>query len=176
MDVQGHCKYDYDAIRALAHVSFFKKRRPGVCLTVCIVCFSIVSLLHVFSFYIFGDKALTNLWYFMLGLVIYVLWRYSISPQRIYNAMKKLKDIDYRFIFTSDNIILTSSKDGYSGSATFSYDIIVEVYETSRYFFISQDRRHAFIVDKRSMSSEDALEIRSKLLSYLPKTYYICKY
>ena len=28
MDIQGHCKYDYDAIRALAHVSFLRKEDP----------------------------------------------------------------------------------------------------------------------------------------------------
>ncbi len=176
MEIHGYCKYDYEAVRGLALVSFFKKRRPGVCLTVYIVCFVIVSFLHVFSYYIFGDKALTNLWYFMLGLFIYVLWRYSISPRRNYNAMKKLKDIENWFIFTADKMILSSSKDGCTGSYTFNYNMIVEVYETSRYFFIGQDRRHAFVVDKHSMSAEDALEIRSRLSSYLPKKYNICKY
>lgn len=176
MEIHGSCKYDFNAVRALNQVSIFKRRKPLGRLLFFATCFLIVTSVHLFFVYRFGDHVLQQCWYVMIFLCVFEFYLYFLLPRISFRNMKNMKETENHYIFHSDRFSISSSLNGYSGQATMEYSMLVKVYETSRYFFIFQTRNQAYIVDKSTIAAEGALEIRSRLSSALGKKYFICRY
>lgn len=176
MDIHGGCKYDFEAVRALSHVSLFRNTRPVSRLFFFIICFLIVTFIHFFFVFRLGDDSLRICWFLMIFLICFECYLYFLLPRISYRGMKKLKDGEVFYVFQEDRFSESSVLQGYSGECVVEYKILVKVYETSSYIFLFQTNRQAFILDKASMSPEDALELRNRIRSILGKRYVICKY
>lgn len=176
MEIHGFCKYDFDVVRALNHVSIFKNRKPTRCLLFYAVCFLIVTCIHLFFVYRFGDHALEMIWLLMIFLCTLELFLYFLLPRISYRRMQNLKDVENRFIFLHDRFSVSSSLNGYNGQSMMEYSMLVKVYETSRYFFLFQTGNQAYIVDKSTIAGEGVLELRNRLSATLGKKYFSCKY
>ena len=71
---------------------------------------------------------------------------------------------------------MTSIGAAFSGESRVEYPVFVKVFETSRYFFLFQTKNQVYPVDKSSLESGCADEIRNKLKEFVKNQYKICKY
>ena len=177
MEIKAKCKFDKDSIRALAHLSTFKKSNPKktviartiLCLILLLV---IVAELVVFDF----DVVPIILIVVDLLVILIDFFMYFGLPKIQYKALAKMKDVENEYIFC-DNVLKTFTKSQeYNGEAEIEYSLFVKVYETSKYFFMYQTNNQVFIVDKSTIEGGTVEEIRSKLSAFVKDKYILCKY
>jgi len=177
MEIRAKCKYDFDSIKALTHLTMFKKSNPKKRLTFWSAAFAILFIIIILEIVAFGADTIL---FILLGveivwLTLMYFW-YFIIPKIQYKSMSKVKDIENQYVFC-DNVLKTFTKSQeYNGVAEIEYSFFVRVYETKRYFFLYQTNNQVFIVDKNTIEDGTAEDIRNKLSICAKDRYIICKY
>ena len=177
MEIKARCKYDFESVRALAHLTMFKKANPKKRLMFWTGAFALIFGIIVLEIILFGVDTILLV---LLGLVIIWLlvlyfW-YFFIPKIQYKSLSKMKDIQNEYIFCNDELKAFTKSVEYNGEVAIEYSFFVKVYETTRYLFLYQTNNQVFIVDKNTIEGGTAQDIRSKLTTYVKDKYIICKF
>jgi len=165
---------DFDAIKAFVHVCTFGKKHPPAYIS-----FSLVFSIMGFVLCVFGAVFFGIGWIYavlMAAFIILDCYIYFGLPRVQYAAQHKFKEAVNEYVFTDEEMHVTSVGKNYSENLVISYSVIEKVIETSRYMFIFQTRYMAHIVDKTTINRGTAEQIRDKLRPGLGKKYMMCKY
>ena len=177
MEIRAKCKYDYDSVKALTHLTMFKKSNPKKRLTFWSVAFAILFIIIILEIVAFGGDTVL---YVLLGaeiswLLLMYFW-YFIIPKIRYKALAKMKEVENEYIFF-DNVLKTFTKSQeYNGEAEIEYSLFVRVYETTKHLFLYQTNNQVFIVDKSTIDGGIIEDVRNKLTAFVKDKYIICKY
>lgn len=177
MEIKAKSTYNYEAVKAMLHLSIYKKAKPKTQITlrlsICIGAF----LLFLPAFILLEIGAQGYILLLLLLLVAFLdCYMFFILPKIQYKGLSKLQNIENEFSFSDDFIIISSKGEVYSGEERLEYSLLVKAYETSRYFFLYQTKNQVYIVDKQTIDGEGANAIRQKLSENLGKMYNICRY
>ena len=176
MEIKAKCKFDFDSIRALTHLSLFKKANPKKRFLTWSIISAILAVVIIFEMIVFSDAMLIELLCVAGVLFLLECYLYFLLPKIRYKALAKMKDAENEYIFC-DNVLKTFTKSQeYNGKAEIEYSLFVKVYETSRYLFLYQTNNQVFIVDKFSIENGTVEDIRNKLSAFVKDKYIICKY
>ena len=177
MEIKAKCKYDLDSVKALTHLTMYKKSDPRKRLIFWSTAFAILFIIIILEIVAFGGDTVL---YVLLGaeiswLLLIYFW-YFIIPKIRYKALAKMKEVENEYIFF-DNVLKTFTKSQeYNGEAEIEYSLFVRVYETTKHLFLYQTNNQVFIVDKNTVEGGTIEEIRNKLSLYVKDKYIICKY
>ena len=177
MEIKAKCKFDFDSIRALTHLTMFKKANPKKRLIFWSVAFAILFIVIILEIIAFGMDLilLVLLGVEMLWLMLMCFW-YFIIPKIQYKSLAKMKEIENEYVFCDDVLRTFTKSQEYNGEAVIEYSLFVKVYETSKYFFMYQTNNQVFIVDKSTIEGGTVEEIRNKLSAFVKDKYILCKY
>ena len=176
MEIKAKCKFDFDSIRALTHLSLFKKANPKKRFLTWSIISAILAVAIIFEMIVFSDAMLIELLCVAGVLFLLECYLYFLLPKIRYKALAKMKDAENEYIFC-DNVLKTFTKSQeYNGEAEIEYSLFVKVYETSRYLFLYQTNNQVFIVDKNTIEGGTVEEIRNKLSAFATNKYIVCKY
>lgn len=176
MEIKAKCKYDLESIRALTHLSTFKKSNPKTRIIFYNIITSALLSIVVLEFAFFGaDVTLYLLLCAVLFLGFLENFLYFILPRISFKKMRTFKNVENEFVFCDDMLKVVSKTKEYSGEGQIEYTALVKAYETSRYFFLLQTERQTYIIDKSTIENGTVEDIRNKLISKIEK-YIICKY
>ena len=177
MEIKAKCKYDLDSVKALTHLTMFKKSNPKKRLTFWSTAFAIFFIIIILEIIAFGFDTILAvlLGVEIFGLLLIYFW-YFIIPKIQYKSLAKMQNVENQYIFC-DNVLKTFTKSQeYNGEAEIEYSLFVKVYETTKYLFLYQTNNQVFIVDKNTVEGGTIEEIRNKLSLYVKDKYIICKY
>lgn len=177
MEIKAKCKFDFDSIRALTHLTMFKKANPKKRLIFWSVAFAILFVVIILEIIAFGMDLilLVLLGVEMLWLMMMCFW-YFIIPKIQYKSLAKMKETENEYVFCDDVLRTFTKSQEYNGEAEIEYSLFVKVYETSRHLFLYQTNNQVFIIDKNTIEGGTAEDIRNKLSSFVKDKYVICKY
>ena len=176
MEIKAKCKFDFDSIRALTHLSLFKKANPKKRFLTLSIISAILAVVIIFEMIVFSDAMLIELLCVAGVLFLLECYLYFLLPKIRYKALAKMKDAENEYIFC-DNVLKTFTKSQeYNGEAEIEYSLFVKVYETSRHLFLFQTNNQVLIIDKNTIEGGTAEDIRNKLSSFVKDKYVICKY
>jgi hypothetical protein len=177
MQIKAKCKYDLESVKALTHLTMYKKADPKNRLIFCSTAFAILFIIIILEIIAFGFDTILAvlLGVDVFGLLLIYFW-YFIIPKIQYKSLAKMQNVENQYIFC-DNVLKTFTKSQeYNGEAEIEYSLFVKVYETSKYFFMYQTNNQVFIVDKSTVEDGAVEEIRNKLSTFVKDKYIICKY
>ena len=105
MEIKAKCKYDLDSVKALTHLTMFKKANPKKRLMFWTGVFALLFGIIVLEIILFGVDTILLV---LLGLVIIWLlvlyfW-YFFIPKIQYKSLSKMKDIQNEYIFCNDEL------------------------------------------------------------------------
>ncbi len=176
MEIKAKCKFDFESIKALTHLSLFKKANPKKRFLTWSIISTILAVIIVLEMIIFSDAMLIELLCVAIVLFLFECYLYFLLPKIRYKALTKMKGAENEYIFC-DSVLKTFTKsDEYNGEAEIEYSLFVKAYETSRYLFLYQTNNQVFIVDKSTVEGGTAEDIRNKLTTHVKDKYIICKY
>lgn len=176
MDIKAKCKFDYDSIRALTHLSLFKKANPKKRLLTMSVISAILALVIALEALIFSDADMVGLLCVVIGIILLECYLYFLVPRIRYRTLGKIKNAENEYIFSDNALKVFTKSQEYCGEAEIDYSFFVKIYETSKYFFIFQTNNQAFIVDKSTIEGGTVEDVSNKLSAYVKGQYIICKY
>ncbi len=177
MEIKAECTYDYDTCKAIAHAYIYKKQKPVKAL---ISTYIFCLLFALADIYVIGsdDSVLAN--YIILILLVFVFVfetvNYFLVPRIQYKSLSKMKDLGNDYVFRDEDFTAETASEEYSGDSVIRYSFLYKVMETEKYFFLFQNKRQIFAVDKSTLEGGTAEDIRKKLQPVLGKRYIICKY
>ena len=176
MEIKAKCKFDFDSIRALTHLSLFKKANPKKRFFTWSIISAILAVVVIFEMIVFSDAMLIELLCVAGVLFLLESYLYFLLPKIRYKALAKMKNAENEYIFC-DNVLKTFTKSQeYNGEAEIEYSLFVKVYETTKYQFLYQTNNQVFIVDKNTVEGGTTDDIKNKLSFYVKDKYIICKY
>ena len=176
MEIKAKCKFDFDSIRALTHLSLFKKANPKKRFLTWSIISAILAVVIIFEIIVFSDAMLIELLCVAGVLFLLECYLYFLLPKIRYKALAKMKDAENEYIFC-DNVLKTFTKSQeYNGEAEIEYSLFEKVYETTNYLFLYQTNNQVFIVDKSTIEGGTVEEIRNKLSAFVKNKYIVCKY
>lgn len=177
MEIKAGCKYDYEGCKAISYVCSYKKSKPIKAVFIHILLAFILGLADI---YLIQSGTLGVSVYFVLGLCVFMvvleLFMYFLMPRIQYNSMSKMKDIGNSYTFHDEYFTAATDSEDYKGDSIIKYTVLEKVMETGKHFFIFQNKREVFLVDKSTLEDGTAEEIRGRLQPVLGKKYIICKY
>ena len=167
--------YDFETIKALAHVAMFGKINPKkhVCLfTVFGLLFAatfIVLLLTLPDDYTF-PRALTLAVLIAAFVIEYAKFFYF--PRLKYRSLgEKQQMLNHHRIGDTSFMVRLEEQD-----CELPYTVIAGVFETSRYFFLFIGPTKGFVLDKSTVDTQAVANIRHKLSVFFDTKYTICNY
>lgn len=176
MEIKAKCKFDFDSIRALTHLSLFKKANPKKRFLTWSIISAILAVVIILEMIVFSNSMLIELLCVAGVLFLLECYLYLLLPKIRYNALAKMKDAQNEYVFC-DNVLKTFTKSNeYNGEAEIEYSLFVKVYETTKYLFLYQTNNQVFIVDKNTVEGGTIEEIRNKLSAFVKDKYILCKY
>lgn len=177
MEIRAKCKFDFDSVKALAHLTMFKRANPKKRLIFLSFAFAILFGIIILEMVIFDVDSilLVLLGVDIVWLTVLYFW-YFFIPKIKYKSLSKMKDIENEYIFYDDELKAFTKSEEYNGKAAIEYSFFVKVYETSKYFFMYQTNNQVFLVDKSTVEGGTVEDIRNKLSAYTKDKYIICKY
>ncbi len=176
MEIRAKCKFDFDSIKALTHLSLFKKANPKKRFITWSIVSAALAIVIVLEMLIFSDTDLVELLCVDIVLVLLECYLYFLLPKIRYKALAKMKNTQNEYVFL-DNVLKTVTKSQeYNGEAEIEYSLFVKVYETTNYFFLYQTNNQVFIVEKATVEGGTVEDIRNKLSVYVKDKYIVCKY
>ena len=177
MEIKAKCKYDYEACRAVSYISSYKKSNPKKTIA---VRFVFVALIMALDIYVMNtaESNFVNILYLLCGafIILLDLFMYFVMPSVQYKSMSKMKDIENTYVFYDDEFTAECSSEEYCGQAAVKYSLLIKAFETKKYFFLYENKRQIFIVDKATFEEDDASVLRERLSAELGKKYIVCKY
>lgn len=177
MEIRAKCKFDFDSIKSLTHLSSYKKSNPKKTVrSRAILCF--VLLLVIVAELIVFEFDFVPIILIVVDLLVIAVntFMYFGLPRIQYKALAKMKDAENDYLFCDDVLKAFTKSEEYNGEAEMEYSLFVKVYETSKYFFLYQTNNQVFLVDKSTIEGGSVDDIRNKLSSFVKDKYFICKY
>ena len=177
MEIKAKCKYDLDSVKALTHLTMYKKADPRKRLIFWSAAFAILFIIIILEIIAFGFDTTfaVLLGVEIFGLLLIYFW-YFIIPKIQYKSLAKMQNVENQYIFC-DNVLKAFTKSQeYNGEAEIEYSLFVKVYETSKYLFLYQTNNQVFIVDRSTIEGGTVEEIRNKLFAFVKDKYILCKY
>lgn len=101
---------------------------------------------------------------------------YFLLPKIRYNSFARMKDITNEYTFCDEVLMITTKAAEYNGQGEIKYSLIVKVYETTKYFFIFQNKSQVLMIDKSTIVGGTADEIREKIQGAMSRKYIVCNY
>ena len=177
MEIRAKCKYDLDSVKALTHLTMYKKADPQKRLTFWSAAFAVLIIIIISEIIAFGFDTILAvlLGVEIFGLLLIYFW-YFIIPKIQYKSLAKMKDTENEYVFCDDVLKTFTKSQEYNGEAEIEYSLFVKVYETTKYFFLYQTNTQVFIVDKSTVENGTVEEIRNKLSAFVKDKYIICNY
>ena len=176
MEIRAKCKFDFESIRALTHLSLFKKANPKKRFLTWSIISAILVVIIIFEMIVFSDAMLVELLCVVIILFLLECYLYFLLPKIRYKALAKMKEVENEYIFF-DNVLKTFTKSQeYNGEAEIEYSLFVRVYETTKHLFLYQTNNQVFIVDKSTIDGGTIEDVRNKLTAFVKDKYIICKY
>lgn len=177
MEIRAKCRLDFDSIKALTHVSFYKKMNPKKAVRIRAIIWLVLLLVIVAEMIVFDfDPVLIICIVAVLLMIAFDVFVYWGLPRIQYKSLSKMKDAENDFLFT-DTVLKAFTKSAeYNGEAEIEYSLFVKVYETSKYLFLYQTNNQVLSVDKSTIAGGSIEDIRNKLASSVKGKYVICKY
>ena len=177
MEIKAKCKFDFDSIRALTHLTMFKKANPKKRMIFWSVVHAVLFVVIILEIIAFGMDLilLVLLGVEMLWLMLMYFW-YFIIPKIRYKSLEKMKETENEYVFCDDVLRAYTKSQEYNGEAVIEYSLFVKVYETSKYFFMYQTNNQVLIVNKATIKGGTVEEIENKLSAFLKEKYILCKY
>lgn len=177
MEIKAKGYFDFESVKALAHLSFYKKRDPKKTLISRLIILTICFMVFVRNilFYGFNTFLLIMLAFAMLYIFI-ECFMFFIFPRAQYKSLAKMKDAENEYTFRDDKLNVVTKSNEYNGEAEIEYSLIIKVMETTQYLFLFQNNMQIFIVDKSTIVGGTIEDIRSKFSSFLNTKYVVCKY
>ena len=176
MEIKAKCKFDFESIRALTHLSLFKKANPKKRFLTWSIISGILAVIIILEMIIFSDAMLIELLCAAVVLFLIEFYLYFLLPKIRYKALAKMKDAENEYIFCDNVLKIFTKSQEYNGEAEIEYSLFVKVQETSRYLFLYQTKNQVFIVDKFSIENGTVEDIRNKLSAFVKDKYIIRKY
>ncbi len=177
MEIRAKCKYDFDSVKALIHLTMFKKTNPKKRLMFWTVAFAILFGIIILEMVVFGvDSILLVLLGVEIIWLIVLYFCYFFIPKIQYKSLSIMKNIENEYIFCDDELKAFTTSEEYSGEVAIVYSFFVKVYETTKYLFLYQTNNQVFIVDKSTVEGGTIEEIRNKLCDFVKDKYILCKY
>lgn len=177
MKIKAKSIFDYKTIKAFIRTSLFRKTDPLKKLLIYCFTFILLAVILWAEMSLLGPSVFQ---YILLGVCVAALllelYLYFVIPRIRYHGLGERKDSTHEFLFTDDSVEFCSGENGYQGEHTIKYRALARVVETARYMYLFQDKNHALIVAKATISGGTALELREKLQSKLGRKYIIYKY
>ena len=177
MEIRAKSKYDFETVKALSHLLFYKKNNPKKSLISIVVLFSIFSAIIIVEIIIF--KAYLLLVLALVLNVFFILCNFLIHyifPKYQYKLLGKMQGVENEYIFCDNILRVYSNGEHYNGEVEIEYSLFVNVYETSEYFFLYQTQNQVYVIDKSTIVGGSAEDIKNKLMPFLKKNYIVCKY
>lgn len=176
MIIRAKSKYDFDSIKALAHLSMFKKADPKKRMRLWVISFVVLFAVVILEMLFFGADMLLIVSLAVAALCfVLICYLYFIYPKIQYKSLRRMQNTENDFLFCDELIKITSKGEEYDGTAEIKYSLLVKVYETLNYFFLFQTNNQVFIVDKSTIEGGTIDEIRNKLC-FSVKKYIMCDY
>ena len=176
MEIKASCKFDFASVRALYHLSLFRKHNPRVLMILYTVTFCVLILVISYAVILTAPPHLPPTLYVAFVLPLLVCFLYFVAPRLQYRRMAKVKKLENLYIFGDDALKVFSKSDEYDGEATVAYAFFTRVYETSKYLFLFQTNPQAFVVDKSTIEGGTVEEIRTRLSAFVGNKYILCRY
>ena len=176
MEIRAKCKLDFESIKALTHLSLFKKAKPKKRFLIWSIISAILSVIIIFEMIVFSDAMLIKLLCVSVILFLLECYLYFLLPKIRYKALAKMKDAENQYIFCDNVLKIFTKNQEYNGEAEIEYSLFVRVYETTKYLFLYQTNNQVFIVAKNTIEGGTVEDIRNKLSLYVKDKYIICKY
>ena len=177
MEIKAKCKYDFDSVKALTHLTMFKKADPKKRLIFWSSAYLILSIIIILEIVAFSmDTILLILLGVNILFLFLIFFWYFIIPRIQYKSLAKMQNVENEYMF-SDNVLKVFSKSQeYNGEAQIEYSFFVKVYETTKYLFLYETNNQVFVVDKSTIEGGTVEEIRNKLSAFVKDKYILCKY
>lgn len=177
MEIKAKCKYDFESVKALAHLAMYKKADPKKRLKFWTVVYAILFAIVVLEMLAFGmDTVLLCALAVEIAFLSLMYGWHFIVPKTQYKALAKLQNSENEYVFCDTFLKVSTKNNEYSGESVIEYSCFVKAYETTKYFFLFQTNNQAFLVDKNTIEGGTAEEIRNKLSGLLKNKYIVCKY
>ena len=177
MEIRAKSKYDFETVKALSHLLFYKKNNPKKSLISTVVLFSIFSVIIIVEIIVF--KAYLLLVIALVLNAIFILCNfliYYIFPKYQYKLLGKMQGVVNEYIFGDSKLKVYSKGEQYNAETEVEYSLFVNVYETSKYFFLYQTQNQVYVIDKYTIEGGSAEDIKSKIIPFLRDKYIVCKY
>ena len=176
MEIRAKCKFDFDSIRALTHLSLFRRANPQKRFTTWTIISAILLLVIILEAIAFSDTSLVKYIFLAVLLILLECYFYFLLPKIRYKALAKMKETENSYVFCDDVLKVFTKSPEYTGEAEVEYSVFVRVYETSKYFFLFQTNNQAFLVDKSTIEGGTAEDIKNRLTTLGKGKYILCKY
>ena len=177
MEISASCRFDFDSIKALTHLSTYKKSNPKKTMQLRAGLCSVLLFAIIVAHVLIGLHPLAIILIPTVLLVLFLdLFMYFVLPKIQYKSLVKMRDAENDYLFCDNVLKIITRSEEYNGEAEIEYSLFVKIYETSRYFFLYQTGNQVLLIDKSTISGGSADDIRSKLSSFVPDKYIICKY
>ena len=177
MEIKAKCKYDFESVKALAHLVMYKKADPKKRLKFWTVVYAIIFAIVVLEMLAFGmDTVLFRALAVGIAILLLMYGWHFIVPKTQYKALAKLQNSENEYVFCDTFLKVSTKNNEYNGESVIEYSYFVKAYETTKYFFLFQTNNQAFLVDKNTIEGGTAEEIRNKLSGLLKNKYIVCKY
>ena len=175
MNIQAHCRLDQQSVKALTHVSMYKKHRPAMRLTIRLVLVGVFILMSVVGFILQADTAFMLL-LATLSLLLAICVVHFQFPRAQYKALANMRDARIFYVFEDDVLKISTEAENYHGNSEVRYSLLTKVYETDAHFFLFETANQVLIVDKASIEGGTAEELRNKLCNTISGKYIRCRY
>lgn len=177
MEIKARCKFDKESIKALTHLSSYKKFNPEkTVITRAVLCL-VLMLLLVAELIEFDFNIIPIILIIVLILIIVIdCFMYFVLPVIQYKSLAKTKESVNEYIFCDKSFNIKTQSEEHIGETKIEYSMIWKAYETSRYFFVYLTKNQVFIIDKSTVEGGAAEDIRNKLVEFLNDKYITCKY
>ena len=177
MEIKAKCKFDLDSVKALTHLTLYRKGDPKKRVTFWCVNYSILFAIIILEIIAFGANTILLV---LLGAGIAMLgfmhfWHFII-PKIQYKSYAKMGNAVNEYIFCDNVLKIFTRSQQCNAEGEIEYSLFVRVYETTKYLFLFNTNKQVLIVDKNTIEGGTAEDIRNKLSAYVKDKYIICKY
>ena len=143
MEIKAKVILDREAAKALSHIAMYKKKNPKKSFVLWLILCLFLAALVVASAIYFKDRKTFIYPMIALALLVFLnVFMYYILPGIQYRSLSKMKDTTNDYVFCDSDVKVSSQGEDLSGETTIEYTTFIKAYETSKYFFLFQDRVH----------------------------------
>ncbi len=171
MEIKASSKYDWETIKNFNKFHNFTRTKAlniGLIIldVVCVLLFLLAATLSILEF------ETIMIYVLLLFVNIMLIFVRFILPKIQYKQNKMLHGVVNEATFKDNEISIEQRGENVCGTTTVKYDAVWRVYETKDFIYLYVNLRQAYIVDKATVTSGTAADLRM----FLMKTVGMSKY